>query len=167
MGPMTSDESGGSAASEGPWGGAEPRSGVTFAALRVAVARAERAGQMLERRVAQQRRGDEQVRRAKAEPGEAAATLDRCVGDDERALVEFRAALAEEFLGGLHHEARGSLAVIKGRAQLLRRQAMRRSRPDAQLIDGLGLIDDAVARSVVRLGAAARTDRTGLDAPSG
>jgi nitrogen-specific signal transduction histidine kinase len=70
-----------------------------------------------------------------------------------RLLNQLRAAVrnAEEVLDQLEHHVRGPLTVVKGRAQLLRRQARAAPRPDQQLISGLDEIDSAVDRIVLQL----------------
>lgn len=72
--------------------------------------------------------------------------------DDATALLEFRAAvrMAEELLLVLEHDLCGSLAVIKGRAQLLQRQVARAPQADPRLAFGLRQIDEAVDRLVER-----------------
>jgi nitrogen-specific signal transduction histidine kinase len=73
--------------------------------------------------------------------------------EQARRLNRLRAAVrnTEAVLELLEHHIRGPLTVVKGRAQLLRRQAAGVPQPDHQLIAGLDEIDSAVDRIVLHL----------------
>jgi nitrogen-specific signal transduction histidine kinase len=92
----------------------------------------------------------------------ASASLRETADENDRLLSECRAAvrLVEDLLLLLEHHVRGPLTVVKGRAQLLQRQARAAPQPDVQLIAGLAEIDTAVNRIVAHL------DRL-LDEPDG
>jgi signal transduction histidine kinase len=103
---------------------------------------------------------DPRRRQALAGLKEAVGTLDTStaqvrasIEEQERLLERFRAAvkLADELLELLEHHVRGPLTVIKGRAQLLRRQAVEAPQPDLRIISGLNEIDTAVDRIVLQL----------------
>lgn len=124
---------------------------VTLAALRAAVARAVKAALAAGEKASDRRLAEASLRRA--DDPAAAGALIGAVDEYEQALADFRAVidLTEALLTVLEHDVRGSLAVVKGRAQLLRRHAVRAPQPDARLVRGLSEIDEAVDRLVARL----------------
>ena len=93
------------------------------------------------------------LRKAVADLAASLASNRATIDEQERLLADCQIAvsLAEELLLLLDHEVRGPLTVVKGRAQLLRRQALVGSQPSLRLIAGLTEIDAAVDRLVARL----------------
>lgn len=127
---------------------------VTRDAFHTAVARAEHLAGAADVASTPRRDAEQRLRQAIADLAGIETAQHGAVDEYERVLAEFRAAvrLADELLRTLEHDVRRPLAVIKGRAQLLRRHAVRETQPNAQLVRGLSEIDLAVDELVRRLG---------------
>jgi len=124
----------------------------TRAAVRAALARAEQLARSSDG-AKRRRAAEEQLHRALADLAHAEGALQGTIEEYEQVLDAFREAirLSEALLRTLEHDVRGPLAVIKGRAQLLRRHAVQVRQPNAQLVRGLTEVDLAVDGLVRRL----------------
>lgn len=121
------------------------------------------------------RKAFERLRRAVADLDGASASGHFSAAEHAHLLEEFREAvrLADDLLMVLEHQVRGPLTVVKGRAQMLRRQQLAAPQPDLRLIAGLNEIDGAVDRIVAQLnrllnpppGSPDAPTKTDIDAP--
>jgi PAS domain S-box-containing protein len=70
-----------------------------------------------------------------------------------RADAEDAIRIRDHVLASVSHDLRNPLATIKGTAQMLRRQVLRRNLPDAgRLVEGMDRIDDAVSKMTSMMG---------------